>query len=416
MFKLADPSIIGKYLSKKIDDSKYKNRRQFCKAYLEYNNEKANSDEIRKMQNRIGQIIKGSKGIQLYDLPVFCELLDVTCEELLSAGKSFVQKSDRPTNYSVAFSKDPKVWKEYINREDKLILNQDEYGNTVIDYAIKFKNYGFIKYLIDNKYIWFDGGDKKTYGITFGADTSIKKRPVHLNDNRLISELTSKDELRQEIIALAIKNKDFEILDKLRAREMPFLYLEDYFSRNAYFDSVNANNDNLIEAVAKASNKILDYFSEEFYIDDGYNDNTKKMNTFVFPLASEMINCLVKSNNAYAEVVIKKFIEHNEKTYNTLKDYIKKDIETACERYNVFHDEFEERCKQVEIHLMLQYVRFRENNIVSYYGCNRNGIVTNIIYCDAKSKKPEINSLIDKLNDYYNKIVNIKSEFIKEEE
>ena len=119
-----------------------------------------NDDEIRKVQNRLIQIIKGNKSIQIYDLPIFCELLDVTCEEILSAGENFAESSKRMTNYSIAFSNDENEWLKYINREDKLILNSDEYGNTVIDYAIKFKNYKFLKFLIEKGFIWFDCGDR----------------------------------------------------------------------------------------------------------------------------------------------------------------------------------------------------------------------------------------------------------------
>ena len=57
-------------------------------------------------------------------------------------------------------SKKQKDWDSYINREDKLILNYDEYGKSVIDYALEFENYDFLKYLMNNDYIWFvDNGD-----------------------------------------------------------------------------------------------------------------------------------------------------------------------------------------------------------------------------------------------------------------
>ena len=163
----------------------YKSDRGFCKAYLEHEYREVNDDEIRKMANRMSQMLRGAKGkgIQVYDLPVFCDLLGVTCEEILSAGTSFVQNGSRVTNYSVAFSKNPKDWEAYINREDKLILNPDEYGKTVIDYAIDFKNYKLIKYLIKNNYIWFDSRQKDQYCMTFGAGTSIERRNFYKVDS-----------------------------------------------------------------------------------------------------------------------------------------------------------------------------------------------------------------------------------------
>lgn len=94
---------------------------------------------------------KIGKGIQINDLPILSELLEVSVDSILSAGKVAKPAPTRTTNYSAAFPKDKKIWKEYIERPDKLILNEDEYGKTVIDYAIEFGNYGFLKYLIDSK-------------------------------------------------------------------------------------------------------------------------------------------------------------------------------------------------------------------------------------------------------------------------
>lgn len=228
MFELADNEKIGIYLKEKIGE-KFEKQRHFCKRYLECKGKELNDDEIRKVQNRLIQIIKGNKSIQIYDLPIFCELLDVTCEEILSAGENFAESSKRMTNYSIAFSNDENEWLKYINREDKLILNSDEYGNTVIDYAIRFKNYKFLKFLIEKGFIWFDCGDCNKYALTFGAGTSIEKRKSFKIDNSLQYNLEMKDELRKEIIALAVQNKDIDILDKMRARELPTLYVEAHY-------------------------------------------------------------------------------------------------------------------------------------------------------------------------------------------
>ena len=149
MFKLKDNKEIGEYLNYLILQ-KYKSVRQFCQKYLRIVGIDANNnDEIRKMANRMSQIINGAKSIQTYDLPVFTELLDVTCEQILSAGEYCVPKTRRVTNYSIAFSKSKKEWDEYIRREDKLILNPDEYDKTVIDYAIEAGNYKLLKYLME---------------------------------------------------------------------------------------------------------------------------------------------------------------------------------------------------------------------------------------------------------------------------
>jgi len=154
MFKIKTSKEIGEYL-KYLISQKYPSTRKFCKDYLKLDGRPVNDDQIVKMANRMSQIMKGSKAIQTYDLPIFTELLDVTCEQILSAGEYCVPKNQRTTNYSIAFSKSKKEWDEYIKREDKLILNPDEYDKTVIDYAIEAGNYKFIKYLMDKEYIWF---------------------------------------------------------------------------------------------------------------------------------------------------------------------------------------------------------------------------------------------------------------------
>ena len=134
-----DNKKIGAYL-KRIIEKKFISHRQFCRKYLEAVGVEADNEELRKMGNRLSQILKGTKGVQIYDLPVFTELLGVSCEEILSAGKKkYVPTAAHVTNYDIAYSKDPRVWKEYVEREDKLILNCDEYGKTIIDYIFEFR-------------------------------------------------------------------------------------------------------------------------------------------------------------------------------------------------------------------------------------------------------------------------------------
>lgn len=141
------------------------------------------TDTLQRMANRISQICKGNKEIQLKDFPIFTELLGVSCEEILSAGECSAPTMNHLTNYSVAFSRDEKVWEEYVHREDRLILNLDEYGKAVIEYALEYKNFGFLKYLIEKKFIWFADAviDEENYlervkGHYFSFGTSIERR------------------------------------------------------------------------------------------------------------------------------------------------------------------------------------------------------------------------------------------------
>ena len=65
MYKV-DNKRIGKYLSKLIDNSRFKNDRQFSIAYLHLTKTPESTENIQNMQNRICQIKKGNKSIQIY--------------------------------------------------------------------------------------------------------------------------------------------------------------------------------------------------------------------------------------------------------------------------------------------------------------------------------------------------------------
>lgn len=179
MYQLKSNQKIGKYLSEQID-KKFSSKRQFCVAYLEaQGHNDIDDDKIRNMANRISQIINGNKDVQLYDFPIFAKLLDTSCEEILSAGECSTPTANHITNYSVAFSTDKAVWEAYVHRKDKLMLNLDEYGKTVVEYALDFKNFAFLKYLIENKYLWFvdavnDPNDYfRRYSPNFGIGTIL---------------------------------------------------------------------------------------------------------------------------------------------------------------------------------------------------------------------------------------------------
>lgn len=105
------------------------------------------------MSNRLSQILNGNKSIQTYDLPIFSTLLDISIEEILSGGTYRAAFADRITNYRIAASKDKSEWERYLQMEEQIILNADEYGKTVLDYALEFENYDFMKYLMEQGHI-----------------------------------------------------------------------------------------------------------------------------------------------------------------------------------------------------------------------------------------------------------------------
>lgn len=420
MFQLADASKIGEYLANVMIE-KYGSKRKFCQAYIEYEGGEATDDETRKLANRITQITKGNKGIQTYDLPIFCNLLDMSCEQILSAGSCFAQQSQRVTNYSVALSGDEKIWADYINREDKLFLNPDEYGNTVIDYALDFKNYAFIRYLLDKGYIWFDSRKDNDYVLTFGAGTSIKKRdPIMQTDTYLPYTVLQEDQLRMDVIALAVENEDKEVLDSLRAREIPELYYKAHYLSCTLPDIDQHRNDGMIEQIASASDGIVDYFTEAFTVRDRvrYKDGSNRAHTFIFPYISELLDLLVENNHPFLEFAIRKCMEHNAKTYDILKGLIDKSIEERMKDLAGFSREYLEQLKPGFVEDIFRYFDFSENgNVVcfrAYWATN--GIITNIAHIKAASKDTRIQYLIRDLNMSFERIANIKSEYISKKE
>lgn len=402
---------IGKYLSNLIEQ-KYKSKRAFCRAYIQATGEEPNNETINNMANRLTQIAKGNKSIQVYDLPFFTELLGISCEQILSAGECSVPISTRVTNYSIACSKNPAEWDKYINRADKLILNCDEYCKTVLDYALEFGNYEFIKYLMDNRYIWFDSRKDQDYIQTFGAGTSIQRRKVGYIDSGLNCKLMEEDELRINLIALASDNKDIEMLNQLRARENPQLYYRaHYLGRGNQLDFDSCYNERMVKHIASSSEEILDYFTDSFEIRDHikYRDGSKRVHTFMFPYISKLLDFLIKNKSTFAETALKKALKHNKQTYSTLCELILnvKNDERYAEEY--LQGMWKTTCEQdLDFYESGDIVIFRAfvSNLTAKNQVN--GIITNVARVTKIPSSSNLKELAEKLNNLYEAIKNIK--------
>lgn len=422
MFKIKTNEEIGEYLNYLISQ-KYSSTRKFCKDYLKLDRRPVDDDEIRKMANRMSQIIKGSKAIQTYDLPIFTELLDVTCEQILSAGEYCVPKNQRTTNYSIAFSKSKKEWDEYIKREDKLILNPDEYDKTVIDYAIEAGNYKFIKYLMDKEYIWFVSNEHNNtfFYQTFGAGTSIERRKLGFHD-MLQYKLDSEDNLRMGIIALAVANNDFKTLEMLKAREIPMFYNIVQYNNWRDLDRENVYEPSrLVKVIADASDEIIEYFTTPFEVKDPrpYEGCEARSYTFVFPFYSELLSELVKRNHKYAEFALRTAIEHNQNTYEQLKRQIEASVNDEMKCYSYADESYLTKIKKESLCRVAKDIGFYEKLHILGFSDYRNGNITrtNIIFIPKKSSDLIINHLIEDVNALYNKIIHVHDEYdVKDED
>ena len=412
MFELKTNEEIGAYL-KKLILSKYPSCRQFCVDYIDLtldfsdDPQDLRSDEIRKLTNRLSQILNGKKSIQTYDLPIFSELLDVSCEQMLSAGAVCKPITNRRTNYNIAFSTDERDWVEYINREDCIASYADEFGKTVVDYAIEFKNYGFIKFLIENGYITLVSDDKGYADFNFGADTTLKLRSYEAKT--LENELYENKILRTQIIALALEHGDYAVLEEMRAREFPPQLI---MTKNnvhgvkfaEYYD------EQYIEAILHSKSKVIQYFCEEYYVKSQWQNEEF---LWMFPFMDKLIIKAVQENSSKVKTFLEAAIKHNEKTYNALKKkilYVAKKAKENIHRNRGFQD--------VIADVLRDYHISEEKNVISFSSYWLRGdvkaIATNIICVDVQSKKPEIQSRIDRLNELYSQIINIKDHSIKQ--
>ena len=410
MFEMErDDRVIGEYLHTLIKE-RYKSVRQFCKGYLELRDGASDDEAIRKLLNRFSQILKGEKRIQTTDLPYVTDLLDVSCEEILSAGKTHVPVSSHMTNYDIACSKDRDVWEKYMKREDKIFLNCDEYCKTVIDYAIEFKNYDFIKYLMDEKYIWFvDLTEWRDCGVFgFGAGTSIKKDEYKHDENSLPIEIKNQDRLRTDVVALAIENGDSRSLEALKAREIPDLKSISIIS-NHFLDFPKDYNPRLIKAIARSSEEMLDYFSSEFEITTNQKRNIK----VIFPFISEVIDCMLNEGlSDKAELLIRRSIDHNRNALGELKKYIKEAFDSYKDALGyiaeVRGDGYVKEMTMYGFHYK------EESKLISFsYSPGPHeylGYVTNIVKVSSNKGTPAIKELTKELNDLYEQIVTLGGE------
>jgi len=398
MYQTESNEKIGKYVGKLIS-GKFDSDRRFATEYLKarYGIKKPSSEEIQKMANRICQIKQGNKGIQITDLPIFAHLLEVSVDAILSCGKEQKPVSARMTNYFVAHSDDEEVWKEYVARQDKLILNYDEYGKSVIDYALEFRNYRFLKYLTDNGLIWFVDEKHQDYWGTFGAGTSIQRRLPGETDI-LDVMMKQSDDLRTSFIALALENKEFDDLDKLKAREIPTMYEARCFQRTP-LDFEKYYNLQLMDAILEADDEVLVYFSEAFDIkaNDGFTY------TYTFPYLDKLINMAIKKGRKAAALMLENAIKHNGNT----RDKVRKIAQDRAKAMKKIY-----ACaKKSDIvgFVMEDYHFYDTNNTVSFHTSvtstkGLQGLFTNVISVSASSKDAYIAKLIGELNKTYDMI------------
>ena len=397
MFQLENDLSIGNYLRSLIDKNKeYKNPRQFCVAYVKLRDGSSNDEEVRKLYNRFSQILNGEKRLQISDLPYVTELLGVSCEEILSAGQNVVPRSGRVTNYSVAFSTDPEEWQKYIDRGDRLILNFDEYGKSVLDYAYQFRNYPFLKYLIDKGYIVFKDSSDSGFHYGYGAETTIKRRDI-TNTDILGAHLLYNDELRMNVITLAIENKDYSVLDSMKARETPMMHFAAIYSSNPenpeFYDCSR-----LVDGIVNAPDEVLEYFSKEYSIK---TEGKFVKPFFIFQHLDDVIEKMVKKHDKRVISVIKSAALHNRNVYGRIRSIENEAVQNTMNQL---------KCSKEEAaNMIMPFTYFFENCGALRFFCHNSkaGIASNIIRCNVKSSDQDILFALEDLNSAYGLVKSI---------
>ena len=401
MFRTATNEELGKYLFKLIDEKsdKFKSGRDFCKQYLFLEKgEQPSDDEIQKQANRLSGIKSGKYGLQIQDLGYYTELLEITCEELLSAGKSKPAFPDRYSNYTFAHSTDRGYWERYINNDDKLFLNADEYGKTILDYAFECENYGLIKFLTENNYITIvDNESTKDYVMTFMPPDKAMKY-MSRNANKLNDEIINNDKIRTTVVALAIKKNDKYFLTKLRAREIPALYSVCEYGFSTQFDNFESSyNDKLTNAVANADKEILGYFSEPFSIKSEHSEGV-----FIYPFLGRLLDKMISENNKNTVYVLERTLDYNSNVLNELSEKIAQ----SYIMYKKYCDDKEAFSGAVK------YFDMNDNGVFTFMNydpsdtSNLIKMKSNVIHISKKSKDEKINELISKINKIYFAIKN----------
>jgi hypothetical protein len=130
--------------------------------------------------------------------------------------------------------------------------------------------------------------------------------------------------LRLNLIALAADHNDLSMLEELRARENAQMYCAAHYLSSIHPDFSESYNERMIRHIAQSSDEVLDYFTDEFEIHDRvqYKDGRDGKHIYVFPYISELLDFIIERKSSFTETAIKKAINHNQSTYEKMKDLI----------------------------------------------------------------------------------------------
>lgn len=415
----AKPEEIGQYLDNLIT-RKYGSRKAFSRKFLDKLGE--TDEDTQNTENRFYKIVKGTNEIPAYDLLLTSELLDVSCEEILSAGKLRIPTSAHITNYDIACSDDPSLWKQFLNHGCTLYL--DEFKKSVIDYAFEKKNIKLFKYMIEEDIIWLIADKEKDNYYReddYEVDCNLFKYGSNFKNSFLETNIKKQERLRTKILLLAIETGNSEVLDMLRAKDTAeFEYIVKSpgynISNHMIADEEFANI--VTEAVTVSeSDSVLNYFSDEYL-------STDENNKVVCPFYAQIIEKMIE-NNKYdrAESYIKRAINHNKKIYELIQKSIDEEYQIKIDDIEAQKKEEMMRCysigmsfekygryfptkEEIMDRVMSSFEYDKIHHIAFYRKSDSHEWIISNLVCVNELKSPEnITTLIDKLNEWNNKFV-----------
>jgi len=406
MISVASPEKTGEYLACLIK-TKFDKRSDFCREYLKEEKIKPDQNEIRKMNNRLSQILKGEKNLQAHDLLSFARILGISCEEILTAGEVHNPPPGRLTVYDAAKSSKKRVWKQYISHNQKNIKKNDEYQKNILDYAFENRNYGLIKFLYDNNYITeltqqYRGYDNYTTNSgTFGINHVFPR----YSSSVLGGIMYRKESWRLKMIELAAINNDTEMLKQMHAREEPRVHDISISDVNKDIYDSHVPSVNCLKAIANACDEITEYFSDEYEI---IYPNVKKreyISFFIYPYAGELADILMKTNPEKANILLKQILKHNQRVADCLQTLI--DEEWNYQDYWMTNDNNEKAYSIAHRSINISY-DFRYLSYMSRDNMFKTNIVRvrNLSSCRNEGTA----AIIKNINDIYDRIIGIRSE------
>lgn len=249
----------------------------------------------RRLTDNISKWIRGDMYPGSKYLFYLSQVLKVTIENILTAGESNEKYDDRVTLYSMAKCKDIYLIDKFMEQDEEVFINYDEFDKTLIDYVIEFKNIELIKYFFDKEIISFND-----YMLI-----SPFRVMIHTNDKRYY-----------DILKIIIENDEVEYFSKM-------------INRSAIVNRPNVEypikfdlNDEVLESVLK-SKKILEFLLTPYVPNDQewnyYNkglmilkDNTIRKCHAISGWFNELLRVAIKCNYCdLALKIIEQGIEHN---------------------------------------------------------------------------------------------------------